>query len=71
MTTEPAKYFETKSRKPPLVHSGFQQRYELYRTKIIDEIKNLAFDDIIITGHSLGGALATLCYIGFIIRFLY
>ena len=57
-----AKYFATRSKNEPLVHSGFQDRYEIYRNRILEELKNLAFDDILITGHSLGGALATLCY---------
>ena len=60
---EPAKHFSSKSHEC-LVHSGFQDRYEWYRKNILNEIENMGskFDEILITGHSLGGALATLCY---------
>ena len=28
----------------------------------MNEIKNMDFDEILVTGHSLGAALATFCY---------
>ena len=60
---EPTKHFSPKTHKC-LVHSGFQDRYEWYRKNILNEIETMGskFDEILITGHSLGGALATLCY---------
>ena len=58
---EPARYFAQKSRQC-LVHTGFQERYEVYRENLLNEIKNMDFDEILVTGHSLGAALATFCY---------
>lgn len=53
----------------PLVHSGFLQQFETVKDKIIYEIeeyKNLYKErQIICTGHSLGGALATLASLYF------
>jgi predicted lipase len=48
---------------PIRVHKGFYDAYQLIRPKIhewMDEFKKYS-DRIVITGHSLGGALATLC----------
>ena len=43
------------------VHQGFWQEYTTFRSKILQYFKqNASYDQIIITGHSLGSALAVL-----------
>ena len=43
------------------VHAGFLGQYMSGRTLIIDTIKYMANPKVVCTGHSLGGALSTLC----------
>jgi predicted lipase len=44
------------------VHKGFQDQYSLIRASVLAGLAQVAFDRALwITGHSLGGALATLC----------
>jgi len=43
------------------MHQGFSQAYLSVRNQIYDSIKNYGPAKLIVTGHSLGGALATLC----------
>jgi len=54
------------------VHTGFYDRYMEYQKNVKAEVdviiksladKNTPVDEMIITGHSLGGAVATICYI--------
>ncbi|MFM6107948.1 MAG: lipase family protein [Sphaerospermopsis kisseleviana] len=45
----------------PLMHSGFSNAYLSVRDQIHQYIKDNQTANIIVTGHSLGGALATLC----------
>lgn len=47
-----------------LVHDGFADTFESMREDIVDAVKEhaAAFDRVIVTGHSLGGAIATLAY---------
>jgi hypothetical protein len=45
----------------PSVHSGFLQVYNNFRNDLIHKIKQLNPLQILIGGHSLGGAIATIC----------
>ncbi|OSX76722.1 hypothetical protein BU14_0177s0003 [Porphyra umbilicalis] len=51
--------------KRPRVHSGFWTAYESVRTELLDDVRRCLAEvpdrRVLITGHSLGGALATLC----------
>jgi triacylglycerol lipase len=47
----------------PLVHRGFYNIYESVRDQIFNIVVKHTFSQIIVSGHSLGGALATLCAI--------
>lgn len=44
-----------------LMHRGFVAAYFSVRDQIHDYIRNSAVSSVVATGHSLGGALATLC----------
>ena len=44
-----------------LVHEGFYNAYKFCQGQINSLIKSNNFTDIMVTGHSLGGALSTLC----------
>ncbi|MER3435214.1 MAG: lipase [Leptolyngbya sp. ERB_1_1] len=44
-----------------LMHTGFVTAYFAVRDQIHDYIKNSTVSSVVATGHSLGGALATLC----------
>ena len=44
-----------------MVDSGFQNQYNVLRTNLRHYLQTKKFDHLFITGHSLGGALATLC----------
>jgi len=44
-----------------LMHTGFVTAYFAVRDQIHDYIRNSAVSSVVATGHSLGGALATLC----------
>ncbi len=44
-----------------LMHRGFVAAYFAVREQIHDYINNYAVSSVVTTGHSLGGALATLC----------
>ena len=43
------------------VHAGFLGQYMSGRTSIMDAVKFMANPKVVCTGHSLGGALSTLC----------
>jgi len=46
------------------VHSGFVKQYKSVRQNILDNVRvkrRAGFKKVIVTGHSLGGALATIC----------
>ena len=43
------------------VHSGFLRQYIELRSRILDHISMRQYEHVVISGHSLGGALATLC----------
>ena len=57
----------------PSIHSGFSDFYMIFREQIINTIKMYATDDtqIIISGHSLGAAIAVLTSIDLILNFNY
>lgn len=48
----------------PLVHSGFYSVYQRYRNDVLDTIKEHQPRMVLITGHSLGGAVTTLMCLG-------
>lgn len=45
------------------VHAGFCCKWKAVRTKIIDGVRRLGVKRVLITGHSLGGALASIAAI--------
>ena len=51
------------------VHNGFQEQYESLRDnlrqKCVEYAEIFEPEEILVTGHSMGGALATLCAIDF------
>ncbi|MEP0982454.1 lipase family protein [Leptolyngbya sp. FACHB-17] len=49
------------SRSGALIHQGFVAAYFAVRDRIHEYIRNNAISSVVATGHSLGGALATLC----------
>jgi nuclear pore complex protein Nup85 len=56
------------SDKELMVHSGFLTAYDSVKVKVLRLVDQLTADaskdkpwDVFVTGHSLGGALATLC----------
>ncbi|MGP1386014.1 MAG: lipase family protein [Thainema sp.] len=53
--------YEEKSSSGAKMHKGFIRAYFSVRDRIHDYIRNQELTRITITGHSLGGALATLC----------
>lgn len=40
------------------LHSGYLEAFDLVKDDIVDVLKNTSYDQLFITGHSLGGALA-------------
>ena len=46
---------------PPMIHSGFLEVYFNFSEKLLSTIKQLKPKQIIITGHSLGAAIASIC----------
>lgn len=54
-----------------LVHDGFADSFESMREDIVEAVKarTAEFDRVIVTGHSLGGAIATLAYATIVTRF--
>lgn len=53
--------YEEESSSGTKMHRGFASAYMSVRERIHNYLKNHAASSLIITGHSLGGALATLC----------
>jgi predicted lipase len=53
--------YSTKNESGSLMHSGFVTAYVSVRDEIHNYIKNSNLSRVTVTGHSLGGALATLC----------
>ena len=43
------------------IHSGFLKVYNIFRDELLDKIEKINPKQIIIAGHSLGGAIATIC----------
>ena len=64
------KFWKTKDKLGTIlahIHHGFDEQYEAVRKRVTDLINDFKLDDFIISGHSLGGAIATcmaLDYIG-------
>lgn len=51
----------------PMVHLGFRQVYQSFRENLLDQLHLLdKYDRVIVTGHSLGAATATLCLLDLI-----
>lgn len=46
---------------PPMIHRGFLEVYFNFRDKLLEKINDLKPTQIIITGHSLGAAISTIC----------
>eukprot|EP00775_Hariotina_reticulata_P003437 gene3437-3709_t len=66
--TIPLPFVEFKKNKELMVHSGFLSAYDSIKPKVLKLVDTLTSDatkerpwQIFVTGHSLGGALATLC----------
>jgi predicted lipase len=55
--------YEGESKTGALMHRGFVQAYFSVRDQVHDYIRSNPISTVTITGHSLGGALATLCAI--------
>jgi hypothetical protein len=55
--------YEGASKSGALIHRGFVQAYFSVRDQIHDYIRSNPVSTVTVTGHSLGGALATLCAI--------
>lgn len=53
--------FLNNSKNSPNIHSGFLQVYNNFRNNLIEKIKTLNPKQVLIGGHSLGGAIATIC----------
>jgi triacylglycerol lipase len=53
--------YEGKSSSGAKMHQGFVSAYFSVREKVHDYLKSQSTSNLIVTGHSLGGALATLC----------
>ena len=53
--------FLNNSKNSPNIHSGFLEVYNNFRNNLIDKIKQLKPKQVLIGGHSLGGAIATIC----------
>ena len=45
------------------VHAGFMDVYNMFRTDLLAALKTLQPKQIVVTGHSLGGGVSTLCAI--------
>lgn len=45
----------------PSVHAGFLDVYNMFKSDLLAALKNLQIERIIVTGHSLGGGVSTLC----------
>lgn len=45
----------------PSVHSGYLQIYNKFRTAVLDKLQTLKPKVVVVTGHSLGAGVATLC----------
>ena len=46
---------------PAGIHSGFLKVYNIFRDELLDKIEEINPKQIIIGGHSLGGAIGTIC----------
>lgn len=54
------------------IHKGFYKAYRSVQKTIFNELENHhRYDKVIVTGHSLGGALATICAIDLKLNFRY
>lgn len=53
--------YKTENTSGSLMHRGFSNAYCSVRSQIHEYIKNNNITNVTVTGHSLGGALATLC----------
>jgi triacylglycerol lipase len=53
--------FLDNSKNSPNIHIGFLEVYNNFRNNLIDKLKQLNPKQVLIGGHSLGGAIATIC----------
>lgn len=54
-------FYSNSSRIPAGIHSGFLKVYNLFRDELLDKIEEINPKQILIAGHSLGGAIGTIC----------
>ena len=55
------KIYSNSNNIPAGIHSGFLKVYNFFRDELLDKIEEINPKQIIIAGHSLGGAIATIC----------
>ena len=55
------KIYSNSNNIPAGIHSGFLKVYNIFRDELLDKIEEINPKQIIIAGHSLGGAIATIC----------
>lgn len=61
MNQNKAMFLSNSDNNPPMVHSGFLKIYNNFREKLLNKLKNLKPKQILVTGHSLGAAVSTIC----------
>lgn len=60
-TKEQTEFYTNASSTPAGIHSGFLKVYNIFRHELLDKIEEINPKQILIAGHSLGGAIGTIC----------